>query len=90
MFISKTSRRFREALAELPRGIQDKAHEAYALFRNDPNHPSLRFKRVSDRLPVYSARIDLNYRAVGIINGNEIVWFWIGPHAEYERLLDQF
>lgn len=36
---------------------------------------------------VYSARIDLNHRALGILDGDTIVWFWIGPHDEYERLL---
>jgi hypothetical protein len=37
--------------------------------------------------PVYSVRITLNYRAVGVLSGDEIVWFWVGKHDEYETLL---
>jgi hypothetical protein len=39
--------------------------------------------------PVYSARINDDYRVVGVMDGNDIVWFWIGKHEEYERLLKQ-
>lgn len=87
MLVSKTTRRFREALAALPPTIQLKAQDAYDLFRGDPGHPSLHFKRVSTQLPIYSARVDLNYRVVGILRDDTIVWFWIGSHDEYAKLL---
>jgi mRNA-degrading endonuclease RelE of RelBE toxin-antitoxin system len=54
----------------------------------NPHHPSLRFKRVHDSEPVYSARVGRSYRVVGLIeDGNVVVWFWIGPHDQYETLL---
>lgn len=40
-------------------------------------------------LPIYSARVSKNYRAVGVRNESGIIWFWIGPHADYDKLLSQ-
>ena len=74
-------------LANLPSDVRRQARASYWHFRNNPNHPGLRFKRVHRAEPIYSVRISLDYRAVGVIDSGEIVWFWIGPHAEYERLL---
>ena len=73
----------------LPRDIQAKAKEAYTLFRDDPWYPSLNFKRVHSSLPVYSVRITKDYRAVGILGSDKIVWFWAGSHAQYDGLLKQ-
>jgi mRNA-degrading endonuclease RelE of RelBE toxin-antitoxin system len=87
--ISKTTNRFRDALAKLPKDIQRQAQASYKLFSDDPNHPSLRFKKVHTTEPIYSARINIDYRALGIVDGEEIIWFWIGSHAEYDKLLDQ-
>ena len=53
----------------------------------NPDHPSLRFKKVHATLPVYSVRIDLDWRAVGVLQEEHVVWFWVGPHREYDRLL---
>jgi hypothetical protein len=57
------------------------------LWSANPDHPSLRFKKVHVKLPIYSVRIDIDWRAVGVLEGDTVVWFWIGPHAEYEQLL---
>ena len=56
-------------------------------FRGTPNHPSLNFKRVGRRHPVYSVRVSAGYRALGVMEQNDIIWFWIGSHQEYDRLL---
>jgi hypothetical protein len=45
--------------------------------------------RAIRRLPIYSVRIDIDWRAVGVMRDDEVIWFWIGPHKEYERLLAQ-
>jgi len=87
--ISKTTKRFRESLAKLPKNIQRQAQESYKLFSQAPNHPSLRFKKVHTIEPIYSVRINTDYRAVGMIDAEEIIWFWVGSHAEYEKLLRQ-
>ena len=84
---SYTTRQFRELLDAAPTDVRAKANAAYELWAANPSHPSLRFKKVHASLPIYSVRIDLDWRAVGILREGEMVWFWIGPHHEYERLL---
>lgn len=69
--------------------IQAKAQSAYRLWSENPSHPSLRFKKVHGTLPVYSVRIDLDWRAVGVLKDDVVIWFWIGPHSEYARLLSK-
>jgi hypothetical protein len=85
---SRTTRRFRELLAALPASVQAQAREAYIRFRADPSHPGLRFKQVHNPPPTYSARIGIGYRAVGVLDGDTVTWFWVGTHADYDRLLD--
>lgn len=87
--ISRTTERFRKAYAALPKHLQSQVREAYKQFKRDPNHPGLQFKRVHSAKPVYSVRVSLGYRALGIRNGQEIVWFWVGSHADYDRLLSR-
>ncbi len=36
-----------------------------------------------------SVRVTLQYRALALPDGNDLVWFWIGAHDEYERLIQQ-
>ena len=84
---SKTTRKFRTLLANLSADLQRRADDAYDQFCRDPDHPGLRFKKVHATLPVYSARVTKDYRVVGIIKDETILWFWIGKHAEYEKLL---
>jgi mRNA-degrading endonuclease RelE of RelBE toxin-antitoxin system len=85
---SKLHASFRRDFAKLPRDVQQRARAAYRRFQADPNHPSLQFKRLHATLPLWSVRVSDSYRAVGIRqNDDEIVWFFIGTHAEYDRLL---
>lgn len=84
---SSATPRFWKCYAALPRTTQQQAREGYAFFGQDPYHPSLRFKRVHSARPIFSVRISLEYRALGIVAGHEITWFWIGSHAEYDRIL---
>ena len=85
---SSTTRRFWRHFYSLPPEIQDQARRAYERWRSDPVYPSLRFKRVSRSEPIYSIRIGLEIRALGLLEGDTVTWFWIGSHADYERLLD--
>ena len=84
---SFTQKSFWDAYRRLPIHVQRQARESYRFFASNTNHPSLDFKRVSQRRPVYSVRVSTDYRALGVLDGGEIVWFWIGPHHEYDRLL---
>lgn len=78
---------FLDLYRALPEPVRQQARQAYALFQGDPQHPSLRFRRVHPTRPIFSARVGLQYRAVGVRDGDDIFWFWIGSHAEYDRLL---
>ncbi len=61
---------------------------AYRRFQEDPEHPSLQFERLHATLPLWSVRVTVSYRAVGVRRSDDaIVWFFIGTHAEYDRLL---
>lgn len=84
---SLTTPRFWAAYRELPVEVRDAARKAYALFRENPQYPSLQFKKVHEREPVYSVRVTIAYRAVGLLENDTITWFWIGSHADYDRLL---
>jgi hypothetical protein len=76
--------RFWDLYDRLPEGIQVQADKQYALFSRNPWHPSLRFKRVG---PFWSARVSYSYRALAARDGDVLTWFWIGTHADYDKLL---
>lgn len=84
---SSVTKEFRELFNQLPIEVQQQARRAYALWRIDSYHNSLQFKRVSQRQPIYSARIGSGYRALGLQEHVQIYWFWVGTHAEYDGLL---
>lgn len=85
---SRTTSQFRDMFRELPAEIQEEGRKAYKLFRENPRHPSLQFKKIAGRL--YSARITLGYRVAGTLEGDEIVWFWVGSHANFDKLIARF
>lgn len=60
------------------------ADESYNLLRDDPQHPSLHFKRMGR---FWAVRVGLRYRALAVRHEADVVWFWAGPHAEYDRLI---
>lgn len=84
---SHTTKRFRDAFAAPPQHVRRQAKEAYKLFERSPQHPSLRFKPVHATRPIRSVRSSADYRALGVRQGDEIIWFWIGSHADHDRLL---
>ena len=69
----------------LPPATRLAADKAYDLWRTNPRHPSLQYKRIFGK--IWSVRITLNYRALGQVDTGTITWFWIGPHAKYDQLL---
>jgi len=63
-----------------------KARAAFALFLQDPWHPSLRFKLLKGYPDVWSVRVGLQYRVVGVRHDEVIQWFWIGTHNDFDKL----
>ena len=86
---SHTTRGFRQLFSGLPSHVQQQAREAYRLFRDNAAHPGLRFKQVAGDPPTYSVRFGISYRAVGVVDNQTVTWFWIGSHADYDKLLKQ-
>lgn len=78
---------FLKCFAELPNEVKDQARKCYRLWKDDPSHPSLRFKRIHNHEALYSVRVGKGWRALGLLDGEMITWFWIGSHAEYDRLV---
>jgi hypothetical protein len=78
------SGRFWAFYEALPEEIRTLADKNYHLLRIDPRHPSLHFKRLGD---VWSVRVGAHYRALGTDVDDGILWFWIGTHAEYDKIV---
>ena len=70
----------------LPETIQDLADKNFSFLKDNPNHPSLRLKKVG---LYWSVRVGISYRALGKERKEGIVWVWIGTHTEYDRLIKQ-
>jgi hypothetical protein len=81
--IGRTHGRFWKHFGALLAVIQRLAREKYALWREDPFHPPLKFEE--RRNGICAVRIGDHYRALGIREGETIAWFWIGTHAEYDH-----
>jgi len=76
-------------LDALPVAIKKQAKDVYRLFKSDPQHPSLKFKKLSPFPDIWSVRINNNYRAVCRWRGDVLLWFFIGSHADYDKLLNR-
>jgi hypothetical protein len=84
---SRITEDFRASFARLPDAVKAQARKAYRLWRQDSAHPSLRFKRIHGHEALYAVRVSRGWRALGLVEGDTIYWFWIGSHADYEKLI---
>lgn len=76
--------RFWRSYRALPAAIRAIADKNYALLRDNPRHPSLQFKRVG---PYWSVRVGLDHRALAVEAEDGFVWFWIGRHGDYDKMI---
>ena len=82
---SQTLHSFCDAHALLPESAKKAARKQFIFWRDTPFHPSLHFKCVNQEERIWSVRVTLGYRALGILDGETVTWFWIGGHQDYER-----
>jgi len=76
---------FWDAYNKLPKHVQELADKNYELLKSDPKHPSLHFKKAGR---YWSVRVGLRYRALAVdTDEGDLVWFWIGSHASYDKLI---
>jgi hypothetical protein len=80
----RASSRFWEAYDRLPPEVRELADAAFVLLKRDPRHPSLHFKKVGR---FWSARVGAHHRALAVEQEGDLLWFWIGRHDEYDRLI---
>ncbi len=79
-----TTSRFWLCYQNLPEEIQRLADKNFKLLKEDPQHPSLHFKKVG---PFWSVRVGIHYRSLALERPEGLYWFWIGAHDEYDRLI---
>jgi hypothetical protein len=76
---------FWECYSKLLPSIQELADKNFQLLKANPEHPSLHLKKVGK---YWSVRVGIKYRAVAVESEEGLLWFWIGSHAEYDRLVE--
>jgi hypothetical protein len=75
---------FWECYDRLPENIRKQADHYFQILKTNPYHPSLHFKKIGK---YRSARIGISYRALAIEVPDGLLWFWIGTHSEYDKLV---
>ncbi|MEQ1697907.1 MAG: hypothetical protein ABL901_18900 [Hyphomicrobiaceae bacterium] len=70
----------------LPRTVQERADKAFELLRQSPDHPSLHLKKLKGHDGLWSARVGLDYRVLATEEDSGLHWFWIGSHADYDKI----
>jgi mRNA-degrading endonuclease RelE of RelBE toxin-antitoxin system len=82
---SETLPSFWTEYRKLSNPIRERARKTYRLWADNPFHPSLHFKCIDSKESIWSIRVTRNYRAVGILDGDTVTWFWIGSHDDYAQ-----
>ena len=85
---SITTEKFRKCFDNLPQNIKTEARKVFKTWKSDPFLKSLKFKKIHNKVDIYSIRIGLHWRALGVKESNNIIWFWIGSHSEYDKLIN--
>ena len=68
----------------LSKNIKALADKNFELLKENPKHPSLHFKKIDK---YWSVRVGLNYRSLAVEVEEGVLWFWIGTHSDYDKLL---
>lgn len=76
---------FWEAYDLLPSSIKSIADKNFAILKTNPSYPSLHLKKIKN---YRSVRVGNRYRALAVEVEDGLLWFWIGTHAKYDKLLE--
>jgi hypothetical protein len=76
---------FWERHDNLPTSVRELANKNFELLKANPNHPSLHLKKGGK---YWSVRVGRKYRALAVEIEEGLLWFWIGTHAEYDKLIE--
>jgi hypothetical protein len=83
---SRLEQGFLDCLRRVPEDVRRKARKNYRLWLDNPQHPSLGFKPIG-ATGIWSVRVGIGWRALGLVADDTITWFWIGSHADYDTLI---
>ena len=78
------SPKFWACYQSLPANVQELADKNFDLLKSNPLHPSLRFKKIAN---YRSVRVGIYYRALAVEIPEGLLWFWIGSHSDYDKIL---
>jgi Txe/YoeB family toxin of Txe-Axe toxin-antitoxin module len=84
---STTDPSFWKCYFALPKDVRDVVWKNYQLWSKDPFHNSIKFKKILSDPSVWSARCGRNHRALGVMDEDTVIWFFVGVHDEYERVI---
>jgi hypothetical protein len=76
---------FWDAYQRLPPQIRDLADAHFELLKTNPRHPSLHFKPLGR---FWSVRVGKSWRALAIREQDDFIWFWVGSHSDYDKLIN--
>ena len=80
-----------QAFDDLPVNIRKLAEANYKLWKEKPFHASLRFKQIHPSKPIFSFRVGLKYRTVGVQTGDDkLAWFWVGSFRQYQDMINDY
>jgi len=85
----KTLPSFWETYENLHEHTRKQAKKSFELWKTNPFHPSLHFKCVNEKEKIWSLRISKGHRSLCILENDLAIWFWIGNHDEYDRLIQR-
>ena len=85
--ISHASERFWKSYQKLPFQLKSKAREVYVLGKKNSSHKILHFKQIHSDKQIFSVRITMNYRVLGVRNDEFMVWFWIGSQDDFNKMI---
>ena len=75
-----------ERYEKLPVKIRRCVDNNFQVIKEYPKHPLLRLVTNGN---LHSMRIDARFRAIGIQDQDDIVWFWVGTYKKFkEELID--
>ncbi|UFH52960.1 type II toxin-antitoxin system RelE/ParE family toxin [Spirosoma sp. KNUC1025] len=83
----RTTPKFWKCYYNLSEVVQELADKNFELLKADQAHPSLHFKEISGKHNLWSARVGDHFRALALREDDELYWFWIGTHEEYNKLI---
>jgi hypothetical protein len=80
----RASPSFWEGYYALDVDVRKLADKSFEILKNDPQHRSLRLKKTGR---FWSARVGLHHRALALDIPGGLLWFWIGDHDAYDRIV---